>query len=78
MIICQQKGGGTVIAYNRLWDTMKKQGMSQYRLIRDYQFSGGQLDRLRKNQNVSTYTLNQLCSILHCRVEDIMEFVEEE
>lgn len=67
-----------MIAYNRLWDTMKKQGMSQYRLIRDYQFSGGQLDRLRKNQNVSTYTLNQLCSILHCQVEDIMEFVEEE
>lgn len=67
-----------MIVYDRLWDTMKRQGISQYRLIRDYKFSGGQLDRLRKNENVSTYTLNQLCRILRCRVEDIAEYIEEE
>jgi len=57
---------------------MKRQGISQYRLLRDYKFSGGQLDRLRKNENISTYTLNQLCRILHCRVEDIVEYIEDE
>ena len=47
-----------MIVYDRLWTTMKRQGVSQYRLLRKYQFSAGQLDRLRKNENVSTYTLN--------------------
>lgn len=67
-----------MIVYDRLWATMKKRGVSQYRLIREHQFSNGQLDRLRKNQNISTYTINLLCKILHCRVEDILEYVEEE
>ncbi len=66
-----------MIVFNRLWDTMKAQKISQYKLIKDYKFSTGQLDRLRKNGNVSTYTLNQLCLILGCRLEDIAEFVEE-
>ena len=44
----------------------------------EHKFSAGQLDRLRKNENISTYTLNQLCKILRCPVEEIMEYVEEE
>lgn len=67
-----------MIVYDRLWATMKERGISQYRLIREYQFSNGQLDRLRKNENISTYTINLLCKILHCRVEDIAEYIEEE
>lgn len=66
-----------MIRYNKLWETMKDRGISQYRLINEYHISSGQLDRLRKNGNVSTYTLNQLCVILHCRLEDIAEYVEE-
>lgn len=73
-----EKGGVEMIVYDRLWATMKERGVSQYRLIREYQFSNGQLSRLRKNQNISTYTINQLCKILHCRVEDILEYIEEE
>lgn len=67
-----------MIVYDRLWATMKKRGVSQYRLIREHQFSAGQLSRLRKNANISTYTINTLCKILDCRVEDILEYVEEE
>lgn len=66
-----------MIRYNKLWQTMKERGISQYRLINEYHISSGQLDRLRKNGNISTYTLNQLCAILHCRLEDIAEYVEE-
>lgn len=66
-----------MIRYNKLWETMKQKGISQYRLINEYHISSGQLDRLRKNSNVSTYTLDQLCRILHCRLEDIAEFVED-
>ena len=66
-----------MIIYDRLWVTMRERGISQYKLLRDHHISAGQLDRLRKNGNVSTYTLNSLCSILHCRLEDVAEFVED-
>ena len=66
-----------MIVYDRLWQTMKERGISQYRLIRDYHISSGQLDRLRKNQGVSTFTLDQLCRILDCRLEDIAEYRED-
>ena len=63
-----------MIVFDRLWDTMKERGISQYKLIHEYKISTGQLDRLRKNQNVNTYTLDQLCKILQCNLEDIAEF----
>ncbi len=66
-----------MIVYDRLWATMKQKGISQYTLIKDYKISSGQLDRLRKNENISTYTMNQLCKILHCRIEDIAEYIED-
>lgn len=65
-----------MIVFDRLWVTMKERGISQYKLIKEYQFSTGQLDRLRKNENVNSYTLNQLCEILHCKLEDIAEYKE--
>lgn len=67
-----------MISFDRLWETMKQKGVSQYKLIREYQFSAGQLDRLRKNANVSTFTLNQLCQILDCELEDIAEYKKDE
>ncbi len=66
-----------MIVFDRLWETMKNRGISQYKLIHEYNVSTGQLDRLRKNQNVNTYTLDQLCKILNCRLEDIAEFTDE-
>ncbi|MCH5299203.1 MAG: helix-turn-helix transcriptional regulator [Ruminococcus sp.] len=63
-----------MIVYDRLWETLKKKNISQYKLIKNYNISTGQLDRLRKNGNVSTYTLNQLCEILNCKLEDIAEY----
>jgi len=66
-----------MIVYDRLWKYMKEKGVSQYKLIRDYGFSTGQLDRLRKNDNISTYTLDRLCEILDCSLEDIAEYKKE-
>lgn len=63
-----------MIVYDRLWETMKAKGITQYRLIKYYKFSAGQLNRLKQNTYVSTHTLDVLCTILNCRIEDIMEF----
>ena len=66
-----------MIVFDKLWETMKDRKISQYKLIKEYQVSSGQLDRLRKNGNVSTYTINQLCKILNCKLEDIAEYIED-
>ena len=62
-----------MVDYSKLWETMKKQNISQYRLIKYYGVSAGQIGRLKKNMYVSTHTIDKLCSILRCNVEDIME-----
>ncbi len=66
-----------MIVFDKLWSTLKSKGISQYKLIKTYHISTGQLDRLRKNDNVSTFTLNQLCNILDCSLEDIAEFKKD-
>lgn len=67
-----------MIVFEKLWKTMKEKNISQYQLIKKHGFSTGQLDRLRKNQNVNSYTLNFLCEILDCKLEDIAEYIKEQ
>ena len=66
-----------MIVFDRLWKTMKERGLSQYKLIKEYKMITEQLDRLRKNENVNTYTLDQLCRILNCGLEDIAEYIDK-
>ena len=56
---------------------MKQRGISQYSLINTHHISAGQLSRLRKNSYISTHTVDTLCAILDCNVEDIMTFTKE-
>lgn len=63
-----------MISYKPLWETREKKNISQYQLIKEYGFSSGQLSRLRKNNYVSTHTIEVLCDILDCKVEDIMVY----
>lgn len=63
-----------MIVFDKLWDTLREKGISQYKLQKDYKISAGQLDRLRKNEGVSTFTLNRLCEILDCELDDIASY----
>lgn len=66
-----------MILYDNLWKTMKERGVSQYTLIKKYHISPAQITRLKRNESVSTHTIDIFCKILHCKVEDIMEYIEE-
>ena len=66
-----------MISYRRLWETMKNREITQYALIHRWNISPGQITRLKRNESVSTHTIELFCRILNCRVEDIMEFVPE-
>ena len=63
-----------MIVYDKLWETMKEKNISQYKLINEYHVSAGQLSRLRANSHVSTHTLDLLCEILDCNIEDIITY----
>lgn len=67
-----------MISYNNLWETLKEKGVSQYALIKKYHISPAQITRLKKNESVSTHTIDMFCKILDCRVEDIMEYIKDE
>lgn len=62
-----------MIKFDRLWQTMKLRGITQYDLYTHYNVNRSQLDRLRHNRNVEIATIDKLCNILNCKVEDIME-----
>lgn len=66
-----------MISYEKMWLTLKEKGISQYAFIKKYHVSAGQLSRLRSNSYVSTYTIDTLCGILDCNVEDIMTYFKE-
>ena len=66
-----------MIKYDRLWQTMKNRGISQYDLYTHNNVNRSQLDRLRHNKNVEVNTIDKLCNILQCKVEDIMEHIPD-
>ena len=66
-----------MISYDRLWLTMKERGGTQYSLIKNFGISPAQIPRLKRNESVSTHTIEVFCRILDCNVEDIMQYVKE-
>lgn len=67
-----------MISYAPLWQTIKRKGITTYALIKNYSFSRGTLDSLKQNRNVSTATLNDLCAILSCRIEEVLVYIPDE
>ena len=66
-----------MIVFNRLWETMKAKNISSYALRDQYGIDSHTLQDLRKNKNVTAKTLNRLCAILDCRLEDIAEYIPD-
>ena len=66
-----------MISYEPFYKTLKEKGFSTYKLINNYGICRSLLDRLKHNKPISTVTLNDLCNILKCRVEDILVFTED-
>lgn len=66
-----------MISYTPFWRTLKEKGESTYTLINKYGISSATVDRIRKGGGITTQKINDLCQILNCRVEDIIEYVDE-
>ena len=64
-----------VISYTPFWDTLKQSSETTYTLINKHHLSSSTIDKLRKNKPLNTTTINDLCRILGCPVEQIMMYV---
>ena len=78
MMSSRKERGIALISYENLWNVMKDKGISQYALIRQYHISPAQITRLKRNESVSTHTIEVFCRILNCEVGDIMKYIPDE
>lgn len=60
-----------MIKFDRLWKTMKEKNISTYTLREKCGIDSKTIRRLKANENIETKTLNKLCAVLNCRLEDI-------
>ena len=67
-----------LISYEPLYKTMKEKGISTYKLINQFGISRSLLDRLKHNKPITTVTLNDLCTILDCPVEKILQYDKDQ
>ena len=67
-----------MISYQPFWVTLKASKESTYTLIKNHRISSSTIDKLRKDKPLNTTTVNDLCRILSCRVEEIMQYIPSE
>ncbi|MFW5630504.1 MAG: helix-turn-helix domain-containing protein [Acetivibrio ethanolgignens] len=67
-----------MIDYSPFWQTLEKSEENWYTLTTKYHLSHSTLHRLKHNKDISTKTLNDLCRILNCRVEDVILYIPDE
>ena len=65
----------TIFDYRPLWETMRKNGVSQYQLLKGG-IDNKTLDSLKKNKNITMVTLEKLCRIVGCTPNDVVRFEE--
>lgn len=64
-----------MIDYSPFWETLKKSNESTYTLINKHHISSSTIDKLRKNKPLNTTTLNDLCRILNCGIQEICRYI---
>lgn len=64
-----------MISYSPFWDTLKNSSETTYTLINKHHISSATIDKLRKNKPMNTTTLNDLCRILNCNIQNIATYI---
>ena len=64
-----------MIIYKPFWETLEKSTETTYTLVNKHHLSSATLDKLRKNKPVTTTTLNDLCRILNCEIQEVLQYV---
>ena len=67
-----------MISYKPFWETLRDSTETTYTLVKHHRISNSTIDKLRKDKPITTTTINTLCRIMNCPVEDIIEYIAEE
>ncbi|MCL1844965.1 MAG: helix-turn-helix transcriptional regulator [Defluviitaleaceae bacterium] len=67
-----------MLSYQPFWDTLKRKKISTYALIEKHGISSGTIDRIRKGGYLTLRTVDDLCGILGCGIEEIVVHVAED
>lgn len=67
-----------MISYQPFYDTLLKKGVTEYALIYKFGLPANTVHRMKHGKPITTTTLNVLCEILECKVEDILEYIPPE
>jgi len=76
MYLILSKGGGIVISYEPLYMTMKEKGITSYKLFK-MGFPQSNYYAIKRGENITVNTVNDLCRLLKCNVQDIMTYTEK-
>ena len=66
-----------MITFDKLFETMREKGVTTYWLREKCGIDSKTIRRLKANDNMETKTLNKLCTVLSCNIEDIMEYIPD-
>ena len=64
-----------MIDYSIFWKTLEQSSENWYTLTKNHKISHSTLSRLKNNKDISTKTINDLCRILHCQIQDIATYI---
>ena len=65
------------ISYNKLWKLLIDKNMNKHDLKELAGVSSASIAKLGKGDNITTDVLIKICEALNCRLEDIMESVDD-
>ena len=69
--------GVILIKFDKLWKLMEQKGITTYRLREQCGIDSKTIRRLKANENIETKTLDKICAVLNCKIEDIAEYIED-
>ena len=61
------------VSYKKLWHILLERDLQEAAGLTKYA-----INKLSRDENVSTEVLGKICSALNCTTDDIMEFVPDE
>lgn len=66
-----------MITYEPFFDTLRLKRITTYKLVNDFGFSKGTLDSLKQNRNITMDTLNNICNLLDCDINDVIRYTKD-
>lgn len=66
------------VSYKRLFHLLIEKDMTNAQLMKQAGFSANIITRLKRNEYVSMESLENICRVMNCGVDDILEFIYKE